>query len=55
LIPNNGRSEKKGQKDDLYDEDDLIEEGSLCSESSWDPEEYDPLELEVDRDDLEEQ
>ena len=41
----------------LHDEGDDVSEsgGSLCTESSWDPEENDPLELEIERDEQVEQ
>lgn len=37
------------KKEEIYDDDDLSGGGeSLCSESSWDPNEDDSLELEID-------
>lgn len=51
LSQNNGKTEKKEWKgDDLHDKDNVSEGGSLCTESSWDPNENDPLELEIERD-----
>ena len=49
-----GKAENKGVKNDLIDDDDSSVGGSLCSESSWDPEETDPLELEIEREEKEE-
>lgn len=60
LNPHNIKSDKKVDRGQLlHDEggdDDVSESGgSLCTESSWDPEENDPLELEIERDEQVEQ
>lgn len=58
LNPHNIKSEKKVDRRELLnDEGDDVSEsgGSLCTESSWDPEENDPLELEIERDEQVEQ
>jgi hypothetical protein len=58
LNPQNLKSGNKVDRGELlHDEADDVSEsgGSLCTESSWDPEENDPLELEIERDEHVEQ
>ncbi len=56
LSRNNGKREKKEQKEeDLNEGDEVSEGGSLCTESSWDPNENDPYEQEIEMDEIDEQ